>query len=60
MSLFSLQSSMISAFGSDPGFKHTMDVCVGVGSCAVICAMSIIMVARGVRRLRRIKREHDA
>lgn len=51
---------MISAFGSDPGFKHTMDVCVGVGSCAVICAMSIIMVARGVRRLRRIKREHDA
>lgn len=42
---------MISAFGSDPGFKHTMGVCVGVGTCAVICVMSIVMVVRGVRRL---------
>lgn len=52
ISMYNLQSAMISAFGeNDELFRVTMSNCACVGVIALIAAMSVHMIAKANRRL---------
>ncbi len=53
ISVYSLQSAMISAFGDSESFRITMSNCVGACVFALICAISVFMIVRGTRALKR-------
>lgn len=52
ISVYSLQSAMISAFGNDEAFRVTMGNLVGVGAFILITTISIGMIVKASRELR--------
>ena len=53
ISIYSLQSAMISAFGDSEEFRIIMGNCVGVGVFVLISAISVFMIVKGTKAIRR-------
>ena len=53
ISIYSLQSAMISAFGDSEEFRIVMGNCVGVGVFILISAISVFMIVKGTKTIRR-------
>lgn len=66
ISIYSLQSAMISTFGDSGGsdgtdkFKMTMGLCVGAGVFVLIFAVSVFMLVKGTREIRRERDTYGA
>lgn len=56
VSILSLETSMIAAFGADNGplFRRIMVGCTGAGVCLLILAMAVYMIRRGSREIQRL------
>ncbi len=52
ISIYSLQSSMISAFGDSEEFRIVMGNCVGIGVFILITAISVFMLIKGTKTIR--------
>lgn len=52
ISIYNLQSAMITAFGNDESFRTTMGNCVGIGVFIVIVGISVLMITRASRVLK--------
>lgn len=52
ISIYSLQSAMISAFGDSERFRLVMGSCVGAGVFVLITAISVVMIVKGTRAIR--------
>lgn len=52
ISVYSLQSAMISAFGDSEEFKIVMSNCVGAGVFLLISAVSVFMIWKGTKAIR--------
>ncbi len=57
ISVYSLQSAMISAFGDgdSPRFRHVMGNCVAAAVFVLISAMSVYMIVRSTRAIKNAK-----
>ena len=53
ISIYSLQSAMISAFGDSEKFRIIMGNCVGAGVFVLISAISFFMIVKGTKAIRR-------
>ncbi len=54
ISVYSLQSAMISAFGEPGRFRTVMGVCVGAAVFVLISAISVCMIAKGTWAIHRL------
>lgn len=54
ISFYSLQSALISAFGDSEEFRIVMSNCVGAGVFILISAISVFMIVKGAKMIRRI------
>lgn len=52
ISIYSLQSAMISAFGDSEEFRIIMGNCVGAGAFVLISAISVFMIVKGTKAIR--------
>lgn len=52
ISIYSLQSAMISQFGDSEEFRRIMSNCVGAGVFVLITAVSVYMIGKGTRAIR--------
>lgn len=55
MSIFTLQSAMISAFGNDEVFRRNMNIATGCGVFILVFGLAIYMIRRGNKLLKEIK-----
>lgn len=55
ISIYSLQSAMISAFGDSESFRQMMGNCVGACTFLLISAIAVFMIIKSTRVLRKIK-----
>ncbi len=55
ISVYSLQSAMISAFGDSEAFRVTMSNCVGAGVFLLISSLSVYMIVRSTKALKKRK-----
>ena len=53
ISIYSLQSAMISTFGDSEEFRIIMGNCVGAGVFVLIFAISVFMIVKGTKAIRR-------
>lgn len=51
ISIYSLQSAMISAFGNSEEFRIIMGNCVGAGVFVLISAISVFMIVKGTKAI---------
>lgn len=59
ISIYVLQSAMISAFGDSEDFRQIMGNCVGAGVFVLICGVSVFMIVKARKALRQ-SRKNDA
>lgn len=52
ISVYSLQSAMISAFGDSEEFRMIMGNCIGAGVFILISAVSVFMIVKGTKAIR--------
>ena len=57
ISVYSLQSAMISAFGNSEPFRTRMGTCVGAGVFLLIASLSVSMIVKGTKALRHAAQE---
>lgn len=55
ISIYTLQSAMISAFGNSEQFKVIMGNCVGAGVFLLICSISIFMIVMANKAVRNLR-----
>lgn len=53
ISVYSLQSAMISEFGDGGSFREIMGKCVGGAAFLILLAISLIMTVRGTKQIRK-------
>ena len=61
MSLFALQTAMLTAFGDEAQFKRLMNTVTGLTICAFVFAMGLIMIFKANRNLKQLgnhRRQH--
>lgn len=51
ISIYSLQSAMISTFGDSEEFRIIMGNCVGAGVFVLISAISVFMIVKGTKAI---------
>ncbi|MCI8387558.1 MAG: hypothetical protein HFE63_03720 [Clostridiales bacterium] len=54
ISMYNLQSAMVTAFGNDEDFRITVGNCVGVGVLAVIVWISVTMILKAKNSIKRL------
>lgn len=61
MSLLSLETSMLTAFGSEnsPVFRQVMTASTGSAICLLVLAMAIYMIVHSTKEINKIKRSKD-
>ena len=58
VSLLSLEASMLVQFGDDESFRRTMLALTGAGVCIIVLTMSVYMIVRANKGIRRLTEEH--
>lgn len=58
--VFSLQASMLQAFGDGAGWEHGLNAVSGCVVCLLVAAMGVYMIRRGTRELKKIQeKDHE-
>lgn len=57
VSLLTLEASMLAHFGDSESFKRTMLFSTGAGVCAIVFLMSVYMIVRATREIKKTQRE---
>ena len=60
ISIYSLQSAMISAFGNSEELRIIMGNCVGAGVFVLISAISVFMIVKGTKTVRNVIKKANA
>lgn len=55
VSLLSLEATMLAHFGQDEGFRRRMLALTGAGVCALVVAMSVYMIVRSSKEIKKIR-----
>lgn len=55
VSLLSLETAMLAQFGDDPTFTRIMTTCTGIGVCAIVLAMSVYMIIRSTKEIKKLR-----
>lgn len=55
VSMFTLQTAMFASFGGDAQFQCIMNLATGCGVCAIVFGLSVYMVVRAGRNLKKIE-----
>lgn len=55
VSLLSLEASMLTQFGDDESFRRTMLALTGAGVCIIVLSMSVYMIIRSNKEMKRLK-----
>lgn len=54
ISIYNLQSAMITAFGNDEAFRITMGNCVAIGALVVIVWISVTMIVKATNTIKKL------
>ena len=54
VSLLSLEASMLVQFGDDESYRRLMLALTGAGVCIIVLAMSVYMIIRSVKEIKRL------
>ena len=57
VSLLTLEASMLAHFGDSESFKRTMLFSTGAGVCAIVLSMSVYMIVRATKEIKKIAQE---
>ena len=55
VSLLTLEASMLAHLGDSEAFKRTMLSCTGAGVCGIVLSMSVYMIIRATKEIKRIQ-----
>ena len=55
VSLLTLEASMLAHFGDSEAFKRTMLSCTGAGVCGIVLSMSVYMIIRATKEIKRMQ-----
>lgn len=56
VSLLTMETTMLASFGEDEGFRQLMTGLTGAGVCVIVLAMSLYMIIRSTREIRKVNK----